>query len=413
MTTRPPAEIGMILDDVDTPALVIDLDAFERNLRRLPERISGSGVKMRPHAKTHKCPVIALKQMELGAVGVCVQKVSEAEAMVYGGVKDVLVTNEIVGRQKLQRLMSLAHSARIGVCADDAGQVRALDAAAGDAGITLPVYVEVNMGGNRCGVEPGEPALDLARHVAEAPHLAFAGLQAYHGSAQHLRGWDERRQAIAQAADKSGRTRDLLARHGIDCPNVTGAGTGTFEFESASGVYSELQCGSYIFMDADYGRNLDRDGAPTKAFEPSLFVWATVMSRPAEDRAIVDAGLKALAFDSGPPTLWDEPAATYERASDEHGRLGISGATNRLQIGDKIRLIPGHCDPTVNLYDWYVGVRGNRVEQLWPITARGAVYRLRGRERYPPKPAPSVLRHASLAQPDDICGFEQGAGLRR
>jgi len=374
MTTRPPAEIGMILDDVDTPALVIDLDAFERNLRRLPERISGSGVKMRPHAKTHKCPVIALKQMELGAVGVCVQKVSEAEAMVYGGVKDVLVTNEIVGRQKLQRLMSLAHSARIGVCADDAGQVRALDAAAGDAGITLPVYVEVNMGGNRCGVEPGEPALDLARHVAEAPHLAFAGLQAYHGSAQHLRGWDERRQAIAQAADKSGRTRDLLARHGIDCPNVTGAGTGTFEFESASGVYSELQCGSYIFMDADYGRNLDRDGAPTKAFEPSLFVWATVMSRPAEDRAIVDAGLKALAFDSGPPTLWDEPAATYERASDEHGRLGISGATNRLQIGDKIRLIPGHCDPTVNLYDWYVGIRGNRVEQLWPITARGAVY---------------------------------------
>jgi 3-hydroxy-D-aspartate aldolase len=374
MTPRPPAEIGMPLDEVDTPALVVDLDAFERNLRRLPERISGSGVKMRPHAKTHKCPIIALKQMELGAVGVCCQKVSEAEAMVFGGVKDVLVTNEIVGRQKLQRLMSLAHSARIGVCADDVGQVRALDAAAGDAGITLPVYVEVNMGGNRCGVEPGGPALDLARQIAEAPHLAFAGLQAYHGSAQHLRGWEERRQAIAQATEKAGRTRDLLTRNGIDCPTVTGAGTGTFEFESASGVYTELQCGSYIFMDADYGRNLDQDGAPTKAFEPSLFVWATVMSRPTEDRAIVDAGLKALAFDSGPPTVWDEPAATYERASDEHGRLAVSTATNRLRIGDKIRLVPGHCDPTVNLYDWYVGMRGNRVEQLWPITARGAVY---------------------------------------
>jgi 3-hydroxy-D-aspartate aldolase len=374
MTTRPPAEIGMTLDEVDTPALVIDLDAFERNLRRLPDRVGGSSVKMRPHAKTHKCPVIALKQIELGAVGVCVQKVSEAEALVYGGVKDVLVTNEIVGRQKLRRLTALAHDARIGVCADDAGQVAALDAAAAEAGVTLPVYVEVNMGGNRCGVEPGEPALDLARRVAGAPHLAFAGLQAYHGSAQHLRGWDERRQAIAQAADKAGRTRDLLARNGIDCPTITGAGTGTFEFESASGVYTELQCGSYIFMDADYGRNLDRDGAPTKAFEPSLFVWATVMSRPAEDRAIVDAGLKALAFDSGPPLVCDEPAATYERASDEHGRLGISGATNRLQIGDKIRLVPGHCDPTVNLYDWYVGIRANRVEQLWPITARGAVY---------------------------------------
>jgi 3-hydroxy-D-aspartate aldolase len=374
MATRPPAEIGMPLDQVDTPALVVDLDAFERNLRRLADRISGTSVRARPHAKTHKCPVIALKQVELGAVGVCVQKVSEAEAMVYGGVKDVLVTNEVVGRQKLQRLTALAHMARIGVCTDDAGQVSALEAAASNAGITLPVYVEVNMGGNRCGVEPGEPALDLARHVADAPHLSFAGLQAYHGSAQHLRGWEERRQAITQAADKAGRTRDLLARHGIDCPVVTGAGTGTFEFESASGVYTELQCGSYIFMDADYGRNLDRDGSPTKAFEPSLFVWATVMSRPAGDRAIVDAGLKALAFDSGPPLVWEEPAATYERASDEHGRLAVTAATNRLNIGDKIRLVPGHCDPTVNLYDWYVGIRQNRVEQLWPITARGAVY---------------------------------------
>jgi 3-hydroxy-D-aspartate aldolase len=374
MTTRPPAEIGMTLDEVDTPALVIDLDAFERNLRRLPERISGSSVRMRPHAKTHKCPVIALKQMELGAVGVCCQKVSEAEALVYGGVKDVLVTNEVVGRQKLRRLTALAHNARIGVCVDDAGQVGALDEAAGEAGITLPVYVEVNMGGNRCGVEPGEPALALARQIADAPHLAFAGLQAYHGSAQHLRGWEERQHAIGEATKKARLTRDLLARHRIECPTITGAGTGTFEFEAGSGVYTELQCGSYIFMDADYGRNLDRDGAPTKAFEPSLFVWATVMSRPAQDRAIVDAGLKALAFDSGPPLVPDEPAASYERASDEHGRLGISGATNRLNVGEKVRLIPGHCDPTVNLYDWYVCVRQGRVEQLWPITARGAVY---------------------------------------
>ncbi len=374
MTTRPPAEIGMPLDEVDTPALVIDLDAFERNLRRLPERTAGTGVRLRPHAKTHKCPVIALQQMAQGAIGVCVQKVGEAEAMVWGGVKDVLVTNEIVGRQKLRRLTALAGLARVGVCADDAGQVAALDAAAGEAGVTLPVYVEVNMGGNRCGVEPGEPALDLARHVAGAAHLSFAGLQAYHGSAQHLRGWEERRQAIAQAADKAGMTRDLLERNGIPCPTVTGAGTGSFEFENASGVYTELQCGSYIFMDADYGRNLDRDGAPTKMFDPSLFVWATVMSRPTQERAIVDAGLKALAFDSGPPLVWDEPAATYERASDEHGRLAVSGMTNRLHIGDKIRLVPGHCDPTVNLYDWYVGIRGDRVEAIWPITARGAVY---------------------------------------
>jgi D-serine deaminase-like pyridoxal phosphate-dependent protein len=202
MTTRPPAEIGMPLDEVDTPALVIDLDAFERNLRRLSDRIAASPVRARPHAKTHKCPVIALKQVELGAVGVCVQKVSEAEAMVYGGVRDVLVTNEVVGPQKLRRLASLAQTARVGVCADDESQVRALEAAAGDAGITLPVYVEVNMGGNRCGVEPGEPALQLATLIADAPHLAFAGLQAYHGSAQHLRGWDERRQWFRELAPK-------------------------------------------------------------------------------------------------------------------------------------------------------------------------------------------------------------------
>ncbi len=374
MTTRPPAEIGMPLDDVDTPALVVDLDAFERNMRRLAERVRDTGVRLRPHAKTHKCPVIALKQVELGAVGVCVQKVSEAEAMVYGGVRDVLVTNEVVGRQKLRRLTSLAHAAHVGVCVDDPAQIADLDSAAREAGVEMPVHVEINMGGNRCGVEPGEPALALARRIGDSRHLRFAGLQAYHGSAQHLRGWEERQQAIRSAVEKAAMTRDLLHANGIACDNITGAGTGTFEFEAASGVYTELQCGSYIFMDADYGRNLDKDGAPTRAFEPSLFVWATVMSRPAEERAIVDAGLKALAFDSGPPLVWDEPAATYERASDEHGRLGITAATNRLKLGDKVKLVPGHCDPTVNLYDWYVAVRGNRVEAVWPITARGAVY---------------------------------------
>ena len=375
MTTRPPAEIGMSLDEVDTPALIVDLDAVERNLGRLADRVKGQDVRLRPHAKTHKCPVIALKQIELGAVGVCCQKVSEAEAMVYGGVRDVLVTNEIVGRQKLRRLMGLAHTATIGVCVDDPAQIAELDAAAGEAGVAaLPVHVEINMGGNRCGVEPGQPALDLARRVGDSRHLRFAGLQSYHGSAQHLRGWEERQRAIAGATDKARTTRDLLATHGIACDNITGAGTGTFEFEAGSGVYTELQCGSYIFMDADYGRNLDPDGEPTRAFEPSLFVWATVMSRPRTEHAIVDAGLKALAFDSGPPTVWDEPAATYERASDEHGRLGITSATNRLKLGDKVKLVPGHCDPTVNLYDQFVCVRGGKVEALWPITARGAVW---------------------------------------
>ena len=204
--------------------------------------------------------------MALGAVGVCVEKVGEAEAMVHGGVADVLVTNEIVGRQKLRRLMALGRLARIGACVDDVSQVAALEAAAGEAGSTLPVYVEVNMGGNRCGVEPGAPALDLARRIAAAPHLGFAGLQAYHGSAQHVRQWEERRAAIGIAADKAGATRDLLERHGIPCPVVTGAGTGSFEFEAESGVYTELQCGSYIFMDA----GLRPQSRPRRRADPGL-----------------------------------------------------------------------------------------------------------------------------------------------
>src|ERR1041385_1625215 len=226
MTTRPPAEIGMSLDEVDTPALIVDLDAFDSNLRRLADRVKGSGGRLRPHAKTHKCPVIALRQVELGAVGVCVQKVSEAEAMVYGGVKDVLVTNEVVGRQKLRHLMALAHTAPIGVCVDDPAQIADLEAAAAESGVaSLPVHVEINMGGNRCGVEPGEPALALARLVQDQPHLSFAGLQAYHGSAQHIRGWEQRQAAIRGAADKARMTRDLPAANGIAWDNINGPGS--------------------------------------------------------------------------------------------------------------------------------------------------------------------------------------------
>jgi 3-hydroxy-D-aspartate aldolase len=373
MTTRPPAEIGMTLEEVDTPALVLELDAFERNLRRLPERIAGQPVRLRPHAKTHKCPVIALQQIALGAVGVCCQKVSEAEAMVHGGVPDVLISNEIVGASKLRRLAALARTARIAACVDDPAHVAALDAAARELDTTLTVLVEVNMGGDRCGVEPGEPALRLADAISRGAKLTFGGLQAYHGSAQHLRSFAERRAAIGQAVERAGRTRALLEANGIACPVVTGAGTGTFMLEAASGVYDELQCGSYVFMDADYGRNLDEDGEPTRQFEHSLFVWTTVMSRPTDDRAIVDAGLKALSVDSGMPQLHGFDEAEYARASDEHGKLLVKRPTNRLRIGDKVKLVPGHCDPTVNLYDWYVGVRNGRVEALWPIAARGAL----------------------------------------
>ncbi|MGQ0663313.1 MAG: DSD1 family PLP-dependent enzyme [Pseudomonadota bacterium] len=372
MTTRPPADIGMALDEVDTPALLIELDAFERNLRRLAEAIAPHKVALRPHAKTHKSPVIALQQIALGAVGVCCQKVSEAEAMVAGGVADVLVTNQIVGGQKLRRLAALARRARIAVCADDDGNVEAIDAAAKEFEVRLPVLVEINLGANRCGVEPGEPALRLAARIASSSNLGFGGLQAYLGPAQHVRPYAERRDLIARAAEQAASTKEVIERNGIPCPTITGAGTGSFEFEAASGVYTELQCGSYVFMDADYARNLNREGTAAQAFEHSLFVLATVMSRTAEDRAVVDAGLKAVSVDSGFPLVDGYPEAEYVRAADEHGRLQLHRPTNALRLGDKVRLIPGHCDPTVNLYDWYVGVRRGRVEALWPVAARGA-----------------------------------------
>jgi D-serine deaminase-like pyridoxal phosphate-dependent protein len=374
MANRPPAEIGMPLAEVDTPALIIDLDAFDRNLRALPAKLADRPVRLRPHSKTHKSPIIALKQMELGAVGVCCQKVSEAEALVAGGVRDILVANEVVGSTKLNRLAALARHASIAVCVDDAGNIADLEDAALQFGARIKVLVEIDVGAGRCGVAPGEAALVLAQTLSQSKHLQFDGLQAYHGSAQHIRSYAERRQAIERAAAEAARTKAIIESHGISCPRITGAGTGSFEFEAASGVYTELQCGSYVFMDADYNRNLDAAGHPLPQFEQSLFVWTTVMSRPAAERAVVDAGLKALGTDSGLPVVTDHSEVSYARASDEHGKLEIRNpAQAGFDVGDKIRLTPGHCDPTVNLYDWYVGIRGQRVECLWPVAARGAL----------------------------------------
>ncbi len=373
MTQIPPAQIGMPLDAVDTPALLVDLDAFDRNVARLAQAVTGTTVRARPHAKSHKCPVIALRQMAAGAVGVCCQKVGEAEAMVHGGVSNVLVSNQIVGASKIRRVAALAKEAWVAVCADHPDNVADLNEAALAFGVRLPVLVEINVGMDRCGVEPGEPALALARTIAASPGLRFSGLQAYQGSAQHVREFAKRKAAVDTGIEKTRQTVELLAQHGLTCELVSGAGTGTYRFEAASGVYNELQAGSYVFMDADYAKNLAPDGSVWSEFEHSLFVWTTVMSRPTQERAVVDAGLKALSVDAGLPWVVGEPGVEYIRASDEHGKLAVRGPNRALELGTKLRLIPGHCDPTVNLYDWFVGYRGDRVEALWPITARGAV----------------------------------------
>jgi D-threonine aldolase len=367
-----PASIGIPLEQVDTPALLVDLDALEGNIARMAERVKGGGVRLRPHAKSHKCAQIARVQIAAGAVGVCSQKVSEAEALVAGGVADVLVTNEIVGKQKVERLARLAREAKVGVLADDAGNVADLDAAARAGHVRLDVLIEIDVGAHRCGIEPGSPALALARDIAGCRNLRFAGLHAYHGAAQHLRSAPERRAAIAAAAEKAQLTKALIEREGLACETITGAGTGTFLLERASRVFNEIQPGSYVFMDADYNRNAWEEGWPR--FEQSLFVLTTVMSTPAAGRAVVDAGLKASSVDSGMPLVHERPGVEYMKASDEHGVLGIAAGAKAPKLGEKLLLVPGHCDPTVNLYDWLVCLRKGRVEALWPVSARGAVY---------------------------------------
>ena len=363
MSQPAPGRIGQRLEDVDTPALILDLPSFEKNQKTLFDLVKNR-VRVRPHAKTHKCPEVGKRQMALGAVGMCCQKVSEAEAMVDGGIGDILVSNEIVGAPKLERLAALSRRAKIGVCVDNAENLRAIAA----TGAKLDVYIEIDVGMRRCGVAPGEPAVTLAKEILKSTNLRFAGLQAYHGRAQHIRSMEERHAVIETAAQHVQHTKRLLKQAGIACPVVTGAGSGTFMLEVEAGAWDEIQPGSYAFMDADYAKN--EWAAPLPRFEHALFVLSTVMSRPSASMAIVDAGLKASSVDSGMPAVWQRPGLAYTHASDEHGWVEGKPAP---ALGDKLLLVPGHCDPTINLYDWYVCVRNGIVVDLWPISARGAV----------------------------------------
>jgi D-serine deaminase-like pyridoxal phosphate-dependent protein len=370
MSPWPAARVGDPVTAIDTPALVLDLDAFERNLARMATALRGTQVRLRPHAKAHKCPEIALRQVANGAIGICCQKVSEAAVFVEAGIRDVLVTNEVIGEAKLDRLANLARKARIGVLVDHAQPLPALRAAAEAHGVTIDVYVEVDVGGNRCGVPPGGAAADLARIVADSAPLRFAGLHCYHGSAQHLRTPEERAAAIAGAVEAARMTTRAIEACGLRVDCITGAGSASFVHERDSGVFNEVQAGSYAFMDRDYGDN--RYGAGDVAFEHALFVRTTVMSRPTATRAVVDAGLKASSVDSGMPRVWQRDDLRYLKASDEHGVIQAPDA-GALALGDTLMLVPGHCDPTFNLYDELVCIRGDRVESVWPIAARGAL----------------------------------------
>jgi D-threonine aldolase len=381
------ALIGQSVAAIDTPALVIDLDTMERNLLAMQDFADARGIKLRPHAKMHKSAELSKLQMQAGAAGVCVQKVSEAVALAAQGVTDIYISNVVTSLSKCEHLAQIlsrlsaqiASNFKLSVAADSLHGIRSLAQAMHShaSAYRLPVFIEIDVGQQRCGVEPGEAAVVLAQEISKHAQLHFAGLQAYHGRAQHLRSAAERAAAMALVMEKVSFTKAALTAAGFAVPLITGAGTGSFSHEAASGLYGELQAGSYLFMDADYAANeLD---ANMPRFEHALFVKSQVISRhttSSDDRSIIDAGHKSHAIDSGLPIIWAGHDADWQffNGGDEHGIL--RGA--RLpQIGETVWLIPGHCDPTVNLHDAMIGVRGGLqagyVERIIEVTSRGCL----------------------------------------
>lgn len=371
-----PALPGMDEKDIQTPCLILDLDALERNIKKMGDIAKSMGVRHRIHGKMHKSVDVAKLQERLGgSCGVCCQKVSEAEVFVRGGIKDVLVSNQVRDPAKIDRLARLPKlGARIIVCVDDLENVKGLSDAAQKHGTEIECLVEIDCGAGRCGVKTTQDVVAIARAIDAAPGLKFSGIQAYQGAMQHLDLYADRKAkidiAVAQVADAV----QGLKASGLACDIVGGAGTGSYYFEGTSGVYNELQCGSYAFMDADYGRILDKDGKRIDQgeWENALFILTSVMSHSKPDKAIVDAGLKAQSVDSGLPVVFGRTDVKYVKCSDEHGV--VDDPQGVLKVNDKLRLVPGHCDPTCNVHDWYVGVRGGKVEVLWPVSARGKAY---------------------------------------
>ena len=380
--------IGQPVSAIDTPSLVVDLEAMQRNLHRMADFARKRGLRWRPHAKMHKSSAIAKLQMQAGAAGVCVQKTGEAEAMFAGGVHDIYISNEVVAPAKLARVADLAHQlaaerGQLAIAVDSMEGIRRLanamdDRRHGGTPAIINVFVEIDVGQGRCGVRAGRTAAELAHEIRRHPALRFAGLQAYHGKAQHLRTPQARRDAIATVVQDVLFTKKLIEADGVQVPLVTGAGTGSLVCEAASGVYGELQAGSFLFMDADYAAN-ERDPAQP-AFEHALFVKSQVMSSGLL-HAVCDAGHKSHAIDSGmPKVLALEPTGELEylNGGDEHGILKPTGGNQRVpRLDDTVWLIPGHCDPTVNLHNHLIGVTGGleqgKVDKIIRVDARGAL----------------------------------------
>jgi D-serine deaminase-like pyridoxal phosphate-dependent protein len=358
-------------DDLPTPALILDLDAFESNVKKMVGYVKGKGRAIRPHAKTHKCPEIAKYLMRAGAVGACAAKLSEAEALAAGGVTGLLVTTCVVGKHKIERAIALARKRpETMFCVDNAQNVRDLNDAAGAAKLKLNVAIDLFVG-NRTGIAPGETAVGLAEIIAKQPNLKLAALQAYAGHASHTVGFEKRREVSIAAMTPAVETRRALERKGIPCPLLTGGSTGTYNIDTDIDGINELQPGSFMFMDLDYNRIGSQSGSEVyNDFQNSLFVRATVVSKPKDEQAIVDAGLKAFSTDKPYLPKWrGGDAIPYAFAGDEHGRLTLSAKS--VNVGDRLEFIIPHCDPSVNLYDRIYAVRGEQVEAVWRVAARG------------------------------------------
>ena len=381
--------VGHSVNAIDTPALVVDLDMMERNLRTMAAFAAQHKVMLRPHAKMHKSAELAKLQMAAGAVGVCVQKTSEAEALVAGGVYNIFITNEVIAPTKLARVAQLSRTlaplgGKLAICVDSLEGVKRLAQCMNEGRVlssiasTIDVFIELDVGQNRCGVEPGEAAVALALEIRKHPALNFAGLQAYNGKAQHMRSAADRQSAVVKAIKQVSRTRQLIEGVGIKVDLVTGAGTGTAPLEAASKLYGELQSGSYLFMDADYAANEPAIGQPR--FKHALFVKTQVISVHAH-HVVCDAGHKSHAIDSGLPKVHafsSRSALDYSNGGDEHGILKPAAGSTRLpSLGSMLWLIPGHCDPTVNLHNEMIGVRGGLlqgvVERIIHVDARGCL----------------------------------------
>lgn len=366
------ADIGKSKWDLETPALCVDLDKLEQNLKTVQSRLQGTGVGVRPHAKTHKCPSIAKMQIAAGALGICTAKLSESEVMLNNGIENVLMTGVNVSIPKIQKAMALRKKYKGFIQAIDNPQnAQDLQDAAKVSGIIADVVVDLNVA-RRSGIIPGEPALALAQMIDKMPNLRFRGILAYDGAVQHVKGFQKRREQALKTFEPVVKTYEMMRASGLNLEIFSGGGTGTYDIMTAVPGFTDVQVGSYLFMDCQY---IEIGGAKNETvfddFAPSLTVMATIVNANYPNRLITDSGSKSLTLNK--PNAWviGEPDFDYNAGSDEYGTITFEKSSRSYKVGDKLEVIIPHCDPVINLYDIMYGIRKDRVVSIIPILARG------------------------------------------